>query len=237
MGEPMVKPSSIDLLWGEPEPPSRGPKPGLSLDGIVAAAIKIADADGLGAVSMQRVASEFGFTTMSLYRYVPGKSELLDLMIDAAVGAPPDLASIPGGWRPKLSAWAHLTREFFLRHPWFLEAALTRIMGPNQIGWLESAVAALTGHGLGGQEVVAAALLVNGHVRSMMPFASDPAGSEEFEAAMGQLLGRHSARFPALSAAIEDGAFQAADDLEFEFGLERVLDGIEVLIERRAARG
>jgi AcrR family transcriptional regulator len=234
MGVQMAKPSSLDLLWGEPEPPSRGPKPGLSLDGIVAAGIKIADADGLGAVSMQRVASEFGFTTMSLYRYVPGKSELIDLMIDAAVGSPPDLDSIPGGWRPKLSAWAHLTRDVFLRHPWFLEAALTRMMGPNQVGWLESAVAALGGTALRGQELVAAALVVNGHVRSMAPFASDRAAGEQFEAAMGQLFARHSARFPALAAAMRDGAFSATDDVEFEFGLERVLDGIEVLVERRA---
>jgi AcrR family transcriptional regulator len=234
MGVRMVKPSSIDLLWGEQEPPSRGPKPGLSLAGILAAAIKIADADGIGAVSMQRVASEFGFTTMSLYRYVPGKSELIDLMLDTAVGPPPELDSIPGGWRPKLAAWARLTRGFFLQHPWFLPVALVRPMGPNQLGWLERAVAALGGNGLTGQEVVAAALVVNGHVRSMMPVASDQAAGEDFEAMMNQLFSRHISRFPALAAAIKDGAFSASEDEEFEFGLERVLDGIEVLIERRA---
>jgi AcrR family transcriptional regulator len=234
MGVPMVKPSSLELLWGEQEPPSRGPKPGLSLDGIVAAAIRIATTDGLGAVSMQRVASEFGFTTMSLYRYVPGKSELIDLMIDTAAGPPPDLAAIPGGWRPRLATWARLTREFFAQHQWFLPAALTRVMGPNQVGWLESAVAALAETGLTGPERVGAALVVNGHVRSMAPF--NGAGGE-FASTMGELFARHGARFPALVAAIADGAFADSDDEDFEFGLERVLDGIEVLVERRAREG
>ena len=81
---------SVELLWGQPERPNRGPKPGLSVERIVRVAIEIADAEGLPAVSMQRVASEFGFTTMSLYRYVPGKNELIDLMIEH-----PDLIQRP----------------------------------------------------------------------------------------------------------------------------------------------
>src|SRR5689334_22149881 len=77
---------TADLLWGPRERPSRGPKPGLTRDGIVRAAIGVADAEGLAAVSMQRVAAEVGFTTMALYRYVPGKNELVALMVDSAVG-------------------------------------------------------------------------------------------------------------------------------------------------------
>jgi AcrR family transcriptional regulator len=228
-----TKVSSAELLWGEPERPSRGPKPGLSLDGIVRAAIKIADAEGLDAVSMQRVAAEFGFTTMSLYRYVPGKSELIDLMIDAAAGPAPDLSAIPGGWRPKLAEWARRTWVFFGEHPWFLGAAMQRIMGPNQLGWLEAAVAALSGHGLVGQELLEAVLVVNGQVRSMAPFAASP-DSAGWTGALGDLLRAHSERFPALSAAIADGAFAVdEDDDSLEFGLERVLDGIEVLIRQR----
>jgi hypothetical protein len=106
-------------------------------------------------------------------------------------------------------------------------------MGPNQIGWLDRVVAVLAGTGLSGHEQVASAMVVNGHVRSMMPFA-EPSAGEEFESLIWELLGKHAARFPALSAAIQDGAFQGSQDVDFEFGLERVLDGIEVLIERRA---
>jgi AcrR family transcriptional regulator len=229
-----TKVTSVDLLWGEQQRPSRGPKPGLSLDGIVRAAIKIADTDGFDAVSMQRVAKEFGFTTMSLYRYVPGKSELIDLMIDTAIGPPPDLSVIPGGWRPKIAEWARMTWEFFQQHPWFLGAAMHGSMGPNQLGWLEQAVAALSGHGLVGQELLEAVLVVNGQVRSMAQFLGrTPAENQAWEAAMQAALTSHSERFPALSAAIADGAFGEEDDGSFEFGVQRVLDGIEVLIKRR----
>jgi AcrR family transcriptional regulator len=230
-----AKVSSVELLWGQQERPSRGPKPGLSLDGIVRAAIAIADAEGLDAVSMQRVAGEFGFTTMSLYRYVPGKSELIDLMIDTAIGTPPDLSAIPGGWRPRLAEWARQTWTFFQQHPWFLAAAMRRIMGPNQLGWLEQAVAALSGYGLVGQELLEAVLVVNGQVRSMAPFAATQPETDAWGEAIGALLAAHSDRFPALSAAIADGAFAPdAEDDGLEFGLQRVLDGIEVLIKQRS---
>lgn len=234
-----TKVSSVELLWGTPERPSRGPKPGLSLEGIVRAAIAIADTEGLDAVSMQRVAGEFGFTTMSLYRYVPGKSELIDLMIDTVIGPPPDLSVIPGGWRPKLAEWARLTWVFFQQHPWFLGAALSRVMGPNQVGWLEQAVAALSGNGLVGQELMEAVLVVNGHVRSLASYASvqTKAETDAWTSAVGTLIATHSDRFPALAAAIADGAFAPDDnDDGFEFGLDRVLDGIEVLIEQNSGR-
>jgi AcrR family transcriptional regulator len=222
--------SGSELLWGAPARPSRGPKPGMSVEEIVRAAIAIADADGLPAVSMQRVAKEFGFTTMSLYRYVPGKGELIDLMVDTAVGPPPDLSTIAGGWRPQLAEWASLTWAFFQEHRWFLGAALDRMMGPNQIGWLEVAVAALSGNGLVGQELTASVLAVNGHVRSFAPIA--PAIEDEWAAGMAELFSRHRDRFPAIAAAMADGAF-APDADEFGFGLERILDGIEAHIARR----
>jgi AcrR family transcriptional regulator len=231
---------SVEVLWGEPERPSRGPKPGLTVSRIVAAAITIADTDGIAAVSMQRVAGEFGFTTMSLYRYVPGKSELIDLMIDTAVGDPPDLGAIPGGWRPRLAAWARLTWNCFVAHPWLLPAALNRIMGPNQVAWLESAVAALAETRLTGDELVSSVLVVNGWVRSMAPFAGDPtktgAGPAEWGEALLNQIGLHGDRFPALTAAIAAGAFGPSQADDLEFGLQRVLDGIQTYVDSRSAR-
>ncbi|MEW1613930.1 MULTISPECIES: TetR/AcrR family transcriptional regulator C-terminal domain-containing protein [unclassified Streptomyces] len=85
---------SLELLWGAGERPSRGPKPGLTLDRIVTSAVAVADAEGLPAVSMRRLSTELGTGTMSLYRYVPGKAELLDLMLDRVLGEP--LAADPG---------------------------------------------------------------------------------------------------------------------------------------------
>src|SRR6185369_13421325 len=94
-------PNALALAWGLKERPGKGPRPGLSLDRIVAAGVKVAAAEGLGAVSMSRVASELGAATMSLYRYVPAKHELLDLMVDAAMGAPPE-PDPALGWRAGL---------------------------------------------------------------------------------------------------------------------------------------
>jgi AcrR family transcriptional regulator len=228
---------SMELLWGMAERPTRGPKPNLSLERIVQAAIALADAEGIGAVSMQRVAAEFGFTTMSLYRYVPGKTELLDLMIDTTVGPPPDLAAIPGGWRPKLAEWARTTYAGFQAHPWFLGVALGRLMGPNQVGWLERAVAAMADTPLRGQEQIDAVLTVNGYVRSLAPFAQpatplqDGLSVEDFSAGMVHLMRTNADRFPALNQAIADGAF-GTDDNDIEFGLQRILDGIEAYIAR-----
>ena len=227
----------MELLWGEAGRPSRGPKPGMSVERIVRAAIDIADAEGMGAVSMQRVAAEFGFTTMALYRYVPGKSELIDLMVDTAVGEPPDLSAIEGGWRPKLAEWARLTWACFQRHPWILAEVTTRIMGPNQLGFLESAVLAMRDTGLSGLELLSSVLAVNGFVRSLAPFAADLSqdGPNEWEVAMLEVIRQHSDRFPALTATIAQGAFAPSGFDDFEFGLQRVLDGIEVYVERGAA--
>jgi AcrR family transcriptional regulator len=226
-----------ELLWGPPERPSRGPKPGLSLDRIVQAAIKIADAEGLPAVSMQRVAAEFGFTTMSLYRYVPGKAELIDLMVEHGIGDAPELAGAPGDWRAKLTDWAQQIWQVFHRHPWLLGAAeRPRVMGPREIGWMERAVQALAGTGLTGTERVEAALAVNGHVRSVSRFsAPDGSSDEEWVRILGELLGRHADRFPALNAAIADGAFGPDEDGGLEPGLRFVLDGIGVRIDERPA--
>ncbi len=77
-GRPL--PPGLDLLWGRREPGKRGPRPGLSADAIVTAAMQVADAEGLEAITMARVAAKLGFTPMALYRYVASKDELLQLM-------------------------------------------------------------------------------------------------------------------------------------------------------------
>lgn len=109
---------SLELLWGLDERPSRGPKPGLTLDRIVTTAVAVADADGLGALSMRRVATDLGVGTMSLYRYVPGKAELLDLMLDKVAEFDADAHPDPAaGWRPAMEALARGSRQQYQRHP------------------------------------------------------------------------------------------------------------------------
>ncbi|WP_405987764.1 TetR/AcrR family transcriptional regulator [Streptomyces sp. NBC_00986] len=233
---------SAALFWGGKDRASRGPKPALSVELIVAAAVKIADAEGLQTVSMQRVASELGFTPMSLYRYLPGKADLIDFMIDTAIGEPPALDEETGGWRPKLERWARELTGVYHRHPWMFElAARPRLMGPNQLNWLEVAVSAFAGTGLTGAEELDAVFTVSGLVQSWNYRSSGPEPVEQdtpddqWGSAVAEIVREHSDRYPALMAAMSSGAFDPAAGDGEEFGLRCVLDGIETLIAGRAA--
>ncbi|MEU3562437.1 TetR/AcrR family transcriptional regulator [Kitasatospora sp. NPDC006786] len=226
---------TVRLLWGPPARPTRGPKPALSLERIAAAGVEVADAEGLASVSMQKVAGLLDFTKMSLYRYVPGKAELIALMVESAVDAPPD-ASEGADWRDQLTAWAHHLAESFARHPWLLDATVgARVIGPKELSWLEGVVTALDGHGLTGPERMDAAVLLTGHVRGIaaQARAAGSAATPEAEllAALGTVVREHADRFPAVAAAMAD---PGGRDQALEFGLERILDGLAALIERRA---
>ncbi|MFF1906917.1 TetR/AcrR family transcriptional regulator [Kitasatospora sp. NPDC058218] len=231
------------LLWGPHQKPTRGPKPALSLERIARAGIEIADAEGLGAVSMQRVAGLLDYTKMSLYRYVPGKAELVALMVETAIDEPTRAAPAtraeedqPPVWRTELHALACQLAATFGAHPWLPDATVgPRILGPKELGWLERVVAALDGTGLTGPERMDSAVLLAGHVRSIteQARAAGPGRAPESEllALLGGLVQEHADRFPALAAAMtaQDGRDQA-----LEFGLERILDGLAALIARRS---
>ncbi|MFI0422561.1 TetR/AcrR family transcriptional regulator [Spongiactinospora sp. 9N601] len=228
---------TVALLWGVRQPPNRGPKPAFTIEDIARAAMDIADAEGFAALSMQRVAGELGFTKMALYRYVSGKAELIAVMIEEAVGDPPDLGTVPGGWRGKLEHWAHRLWATWDHHPWLPGATVgERIMGPREIGWTESAVAALAGTGLSGGEQMDAVLLLSGHVRNTR--SATLAGTQPWTTQqrlkpdLSALPGHTADRFPALSAAIAS-ADDPAPGRSRQFGLQRLLDGLEVLITQR----
>ena len=108
-------PPAVELLWGLRDRGRRGgPKPALSLERIVAAAVELADEGGIAALSMGRLAEKLGFTTMSLYRYVASKDELLLLLLDAGIGEPPP---DPGGsWRDRAGAWCRDLTAVYRRH-------------------------------------------------------------------------------------------------------------------------
>ena len=112
---------SMALLWRTPGVAARpGPKPSLDVARIVAAAVRLADAEGLAAVSMRRVAAEIGVGAMTLYNHVPGKGELVDLMLDSVLGElyPDEQVVTSGAWRTRLRTLAQANWDLFLRHPW-----------------------------------------------------------------------------------------------------------------------
>ncbi len=229
----MADNGSVELLWGSQDKPVRPQRLALTVDRIAAAAIEVADAEGMAAVSMQHVAGRLDVTKMALYRHVTGKAELVAVMIESAVGEPPDLRTVPGGWRPRLVRWADLMRETWDRHPW-LPAATTgeRATGPREVGWTESAVAALEDTGLDGGERMDAVFLLSGHIRNTRSAAT--AGTQPWtaEKELRDILRRHGERFPALLAA-ESSAGDAVRDNGWSFGLTRILDGLAVLIDAR----
>src|SRR5580692_1854335 len=120
-------PGSVAAAWGVRERPHKGPKPALSLSRIVAAAVRVADTEGLDAVSMGRVAAELGTAPMSLYRHVSAKDELLTLMVDAAWGDSPEPGAPGESWRAGLSRWAWAMRAQARRHPWVVRIALNSL--------------------------------------------------------------------------------------------------------------
>src|SRR5262249_57158244 len=111
-------PPGLDLLWGRRSKGRTGPRPELSIDAIVQAAVAIADAEGLDAVSMARVARSLGFTAMSLYRHIDGKDELLQLMWNASAQGAEQLELEGEDWRERLRRWALVQRDMIDRHPW-----------------------------------------------------------------------------------------------------------------------
>lgn len=240
-GGPHIPPS-IELAWGLRDRGRRGPKPGLTLERIVAAGIRVALTDGLGALSMARVASELGVGTMSLYRYVAAKDELLTLMVDAALASPPEAEPGEEDWRSGLTRWAVGVRDAYRRHPWSLRVPISAPpLGPNNVAWLEQALRVLASTTLPEQEKLSCILLLSGFVRNDAILTADfaaAAGGQSVMPGYGQLLSRltDAADFPALHAAIASGALDDEDDIdaEFNFGLARILDGIEMLIEASA---
>jgi AcrR family transcriptional regulator len=224
--------AALDVLWDRRPVATRGPKATLTLDAIATVAVEIADTNGVDAVSMQRVAERLGFTKMALYRHLPNKDVLLAVMIDLAVDVPPDLDGVAGGWRGKLTRYAQELWAVWQAHPWLPTVTLgSRVMGPNETGWVERAVRCLAGTGLSGDQQIDAVLLVSAHVR--MAHSLSTAGSFPWDAdrrltePMTDVLHQHADDFPAILAAIDGAVGRPVRDVTDGIGLECILHGIE----------
>ena len=241
---------TVELLWGTRATATRGPKPGLTVDRIVNAAIAIADAEGIEALSMRRVAEELGAGAMSLYRHVPGKAELLDLMVDRVCGETARPRRRAGAWRKRLEQVARANRELFERHPWLAQVStLHPPLGPGVLAKYEYELGSVEGIGLTDVEMDSVVSLVVGYAGAAVGAALDAERvrarpgqtDDDWRNALAPFLEQvfDAARYP-LAARVGVTAtehYQGAYDPAhaFEFGLQRVLDGIEVLVDRRRA--
>jgi AcrR family transcriptional regulator len=226
-----------ELLWGKEPARTRGPKPAITLTAIAQAGIAIADAEGLDAVSMQRVAGALPVTKMALYRYVPGKTELVAVMSDLAMGSPPEHPGVP--WRAALHRWAMDLYDGFAGHPWLLRSTIgRRLLGPNELAWMERGIAALAGTGLTGGEQMDSILVVTSQVRNIAQQTTTFPGhgtgltEEDMQQSLTEIMSTEAARFPHLLAAMRTSA--GGENQGLEFGLQRILDGLELLISARS---
>lgn len=231
------------VIWARPERKLRGPVPSLTRERIAAAAVALADAEGIEAVSMRTLAGRLEVGPTSLYRYVERKDEVVDLMVDAVFGEAPELV-ISGEWRNDMRAVARGTREVYLRHPWMATAGVGRPrLGPNSIDRNERMLAALAGTGLEVDEMLIVVgtidAFVRGHVLRELG---------EAEAARRSGLNRRqwmesqapfvdgllaTGRYPMLARVVEDAtAPHDPDRLDrtFGLGLEYVLDGLATML-------
>ncbi len=190
---------------------------------------------------MQRVAREVGVTTMALYRYFPAKTDLLDLMIDSVSEGAPDLGKSTLPWSVRLKKWARLCLAIYESHPWFLEATSARrsIMGPNELLWMEAALATLSESGLGAADRHSAFLALIGQVRGHATFQqirsySDTA--EGWDDDLAQMLKPAADQYPALVTALRSGTFSRSPARAFDFALECFIDGICARVKRRRAK-
>ncbi|WP_084487438.1 TetR/AcrR family transcriptional regulator [Nocardia sienata] len=230
------------LLWSGQQPSGRGPRPALSRDRIVAEAIRMADADGIGALSMQRLAKQLGAATMSLYRHVPSKDDLVALMLDAAMGTPP---ALPRDWAGAIDHWARAMRDLYTRHPWVLAVGTgNRYLGPNEAAWGEAATRALLDGGLPAHLVTDTLLSVSAFTSGVTRLEVDPARGCDSPTHVGPVLDPvvfaefdGPERFPALTAVAMAGATEprgtsAVAAAVFEFGLAALVAEVATRLSR-----
>ena len=238
---------SLKLLWGDRTRPPRGRPPSLSLDQIVTAAVEVADelaqTEGIEALSMRAIANHLGVGTMSLYRYVPGRNELLDLMIDHVVDAPEDEPEEERGWRDVLAAVARDHWRLCMDHPWYPFVDRSReLLGPNSMRGLDRYFRMLRPSGIDDRTLMIMFIVQNdfvgglarGHLNERRAERRTGMSNEEF----------WQTQRPSLEAALSSGDFPTMADLAddtfdtsyeeiFEFGLNRLHDGFAAFIDRR----
>jgi len=232
-------PKNLAILYAGRDPQRRGPRPALTLDGVIAAAVELADAEGLPGVSMAKVAERLGFTTMSLYRYVRSKDELLVLMADTANREQAPVAA-PESWRDGMAAWAKGIFGVYRQHPWLLQVPMsTPPAGPSQLLWMEAGLQNLAALDVPEGLKLQIVQLLHGYARGEAQLSADqsaPGPEAGSTADYGRILRAVTdpETHPALTRLVASGLFDGPtgydDDIDFGFGLSTILDGVERLV-------
>jgi AcrR family transcriptional regulator len=234
----------IEALWNpDPPPAGRGPRPRTSLTEVVDAGVAIADAEGLEALSIRKVAGRLGIGAMSVYTYVPGRSELIELMIDR-VYADHGIPDPALGWRERTEAWMRSTWRIYQSHAWLLDYNMARLpVGPHVLDVDEALYAALAAAGFGGTENVAISNLIRwqllGAARWMISDWAEErhtgVSTEAYWESRSSFWSTYfdQTRFPAMFAIWSSGGFDDPAGWDLEPMITWLLDGIERLADSR----
>jgi AcrR family transcriptional regulator len=227
--------------------PRHGPRQGLTIDQVVAAATALADAEGLDAVTMRRVAARLGVVPMTLYTYVPAKAELLDLMLDSAYAAMPRTDTAGRPWRERLAAVAAENRALFEAHPWAAAVSAIRPpLGPGMMAKYEHELSALEGLGLGDVQMDAALTHLLTFVQAWAHTAVGARANQESGMDDEQWWAAHA---PLLEQVLDPAAYPLAARVgtaagtahgaaydpghAYRFGLRVILDGLAAQLPGR----
>ncbi|MGW8355146.1 TetR/AcrR family transcriptional regulator C-terminal domain-containing protein [Streptomyces wedmorensis] len=239
--EGLVRPEpGVGTVVVAPADPDAAP---LSRERLVAASLELADAEGLNALTMRRVATALGVSTMTLYRHVPGKAELVRLMTDAACGEVP-LGPVPADWRTGLEQGARWLRAVYRRHRWMAHAmaSFTRpVATPNAMAYTEWVLRSLRGTRLSAADKLHAHLLIFAYVQGLsMADDLEEQARQDTGISDGEWMEQNEPRFdaiqaggsyPELASVTSEGGFGLDLETLFEFGLRRTLEGIAALID------
>ncbi|GAB3710371.1 TetR/AcrR family transcriptional regulator [Nocardiopsis nanhaiensis] len=236
--------ATLDLLWSGLGQPKRGPRHNLTVHRLVDTAMAVAAEEGVGALSMRKVAARLGVGAASLYTYVPDKAALLALMTDTMTGQATLPHTRPGDWREKVEAWAREDIRVLREHPWAAEITSGQYVGPNAFAWTDSAIRAFDGTGLSAHEALTVVEAVNGLIRGHLTRVVAADRAERWTDADGRSWSTVQEAY-LVSQRIDADRYPAVQRLEtsgptpmeaFEQGLAWLLDGVERRIEEiRAA--
>lgn len=240
--------STLDLLWGNTPETRRGPRRSLSTRAVGDAALELADQGGLTALSMRNLGARLGVAAMALYRYVPTKDVLLELVLEAAYAKLPDDLPLRAAWPEQLRLVATDAWNLYLAHPWMLQISVQRpSLGPHAIRKYERELKSIEPAGLPDVEmdlvIATVADFVRGSARSAIEAASASDATGLSDRGWWEAHAQHLARFVTpdqFPLAVRVGAaageaYGAATDPRrtFAFGLERLISGVVLHVQSR----